>query len=441
MGMATQFLVRFTGIAQMHKIGRWISIISLSCWLSVISSANSFGIIEIYAKVKSASDLCSVLSAALDRQANKPECKVIHQESGKVRLKWNAISRYQVQVWLDTPMVRDVLDWYEFNDGGFITHSLYTSAQQLGDLHSFNTLRPDFELGTPWFVTDSIKRLMTAQKIHDAYHPVVVAVIDSGVNFEGSLASAKKYTNVREVPGDGIDNDGNGYIDDVHGWDFVETGTYSPFDDITDPDNDPSDRLGHGTAVAAIIEKTVGSAFGPFLQIMPLRVASGSGGSGAVDPGALAEAIYYAADNGAQIVNISLGGEQNYLIIEEALNYAFTKGVKIVASAGNSAGIVMFPASIAGVLSVGATDTTGAIWSGSASGNGVDLYAPGVNMLANLGVYTFSLSSDGTSFSTPIVTGVFAMLLSLGRGGGVSKKWMIICGKCLSPRVWGIGWL
>lgn len=397
---------------------RWSITGVFGCALSALIYAHGLGVVEVYAKVKPSPDACKTALKAFAGHTDQPNCKVIHAASSKVRLRWLSATHQLAAAWLDADTAQAVIEWYEFNTGGLHTNSLGVAGNTFGDISRFNTLRPTADSLAPWFVTEATKKLATAVQVHDAYHPIVVAIIDSGVNFEGSLADVPKWTNPRELGGDGLDNDANGYADDVHGWDFVETGVSSIFDDTTTPDNNPADRLGHGTAVAAIVAKTVGDAFSPYLRIMPLRVASGAGGGGSVEPAALAEAIYYATDNGADIINISLAGNQYYKLIEDALFYAMGRGVKVVAAAGNTGGAVMFPASVPGVLAVGAADSRGGVWSGSATGSAVDLYAPGVNMLTELGVNTFYLSQDGTSFAAPVVTGVLAMLTSFGQGNG-----------------------
>jgi subtilisin family serine protease len=348
----------------------------------------------------------------------QPSCKFIHKKSGKIQFHWQLANQQTVQKILNEATNSHIIEWYEFRSEIFTTHSLGDIASLPRSSTKFDTFSSSSSGLISWFVSPSIKKLTTALQAYDANHSIVVAIIDSGVNFQGFLETAKIWENPKEISNDGLDNDGNGYIDDIHGWDFVETGSFSIFDDTTTPDNNPSDRLGHGTAVAAILLKTVGAEFSTFVQIMPLRVASNSSGSGTVEPSALAEAIYYAADNGANIINISLASNQNYILVKDAIFYAINNDIKIVSAAGNSGGQVMFPASIPGVVSVGAYDINGTIWSGSASGNSVDLFAPGVNMLNALGVYTFNVSESGTSFAAPVVSGVLAMMMSFGHGDG-----------------------
>lgn len=400
-------------------VSRWHYILTglIGCLLSIIIYASDAESVTVYAQVTALKDACTKLQIFFEKHnALQPTCRVIHPASGKLQLNWKLISKQFIKTTLDEAISLHEIEWYELKSETFTTHSLGVINTFSGTSNKFDSLSSNSSVVTPWFVSDSMKKLSTALQVHDAYHVIVVAIIDSGVNFEGSLATATVWTNPGEINSDGLDNDGNGYIDDVHGWDFVETGVFSFFDDAITPDNNTSDRLGHGTAVAAILLKTVGEEFRPYVTIMPLRVASNSGGSGAVEPAALAEAIYYAADNGANIINISLAANQNYRLVEDAVLYAMSKGVRIVASAGNSGGSVMFPASVSGVLSVGASDVNGGIWSGSAFGSEVDIFAPGVNMLTDIGVNTFNLSGSGTSFAAPVVSGALAMMMSFSHG-------------------------
>ena len=155
---------------------------------------------------------------------------------------------------------------------------------------------------------------------------VIVAVIDSGVDLLHPDLQGNLWRNTQEIAGDGIDNDGNGYVDDVHGYDFVSS------------EGDPSDRNGHGSHVAGTIAAVgddsagmVGVAFKA--KIMALQGLSefGSGGHAG-----LAEAIAYAVDNGATIINNSWGGTAGTSIIRDAIQYAHDNDVLVLNAAGNS---------------------------------------------------------------------------------------------------------
>ena len=158
-------------------------------------------------------------------------------------------------------------------------------------------------------------------------NPVVVAVIDTGIDAAHPDIQGQLWTNPGEIPGNGIDDDDNGYIDDVHGWDFVNN------------DNDPHDGHGHGAHVAGTIAAATHNTLGIAglswgAKIMTLKGLSDSGSGPA---SALAEAVIYAADNGAHIINNSWGGLTSYSpqVLEDAFAYAASAGCLSIASAGN----------------------------------------------------------------------------------------------------------
>jgi subtilisin family serine protease len=242
---------------------------------------------------------------------------------------------------------------------------------------------------------------------------VVVAVIDTGVDYNHVELSSNIWVNSGEIAGDGIDNDNNGFTDDVRGWDFVQD------------DNTPMDSNGHGTHVAGTIaadniEHTIGSnnvsltGVAYNATIMPVRVldANGSGTESSVIAG-----IRYAVDNGADVINLSLGGSGTTDAEREAIRYAAEHGVVVVMAAGNSAGSSPgYPAHYATDwgIAVGAVDSTNrmANFSNKAGIPPLDyVVAPGVNVYSTTPGNTYS-SFSGTSMATPHVAGVAALILS-----------------------------
>ncbi len=224
---------------------------------------------------------------------------------------------------------------------------------------------------------------------------VVVAIIDTGLNplpFSGSI-----YTNTREIAGDGIDNDGNGYVDDVHGWDFYEW------------DNDPRGSAGdgaHGTMVAGQVLK---GAQGAGVSFLSCQVGPGPW----LSLDAIVEAIGYAVDQGARIINMSFGASFPYQVLTEAIQQAAQRGVLLVAAAGNSGS--MLPSYPAGyskeVVSVAASNNAGQKTWWSNYGSTVDFTAPGENVTTTNWDGS-PVSVSGTSFSAPFVAGVLARILA-----------------------------
>jgi serine protease len=196
------------------------------------------------------------------------------------------------------------------------------------------------------------------------------------------------------------------------------------YDFVNDKD-DASDDNGHGTHVAGTIAQSTNNGYGVAgiayqASIMPLKVLSGSGGGTIAD---IAEAIKFAADNGASVINMSLGGGGASSMMEEAIKYAYNKGVVIVAAAGNEGrNSAAYPARYPNVISVSATDAAGHKASYSNFGAGVDISAPGGSETGKILQNTVDPSSgesvfvgfQGTSMAAPHVAGVAALIRATG---------------------------
>ena len=249
---------------------------------------------------------------------------------------------------------------------------------------------------------------------------VVVAVIDSGVDIDHEDLAANIWINEDEVADDGIDNDGNGYVDDIYGWNF---GSGQDNNEVT-PGND-SDSQDHGTHVAGIIaaqDNDIGiTGVAPDAELMVLRmgdIVTGDDGVGYYDnAGDLAAAIVYAVDNGANVINLSLAWNDSPGL-EYALAYAADNDVITVSSAGNS-GLdhpQQVPAEYATDygITVGAVDSDGDLSSFSnLAGNDSDLQyvvAPGSSIYSTLPDDDYGYKS-GTSMAAPYVSGVIALML------------------------------
>jgi len=258
--------------------------------------------------------------------------------------------------------------------------------------------------------------------------PVVVAVIDTGLDWHHlDFSRANLWRNPGETPDNGKDDDGNGYVDDIIGWDFIAG------------HNRPWDHDGHGTFIAGVIAATQNNNVGiaginPHAQIMVLKALNSFGHTRA---SYLAKAIVYAVDNGAQIINMSVGGKKISVMEKEAIKYAKSKGVLVVVAAGNE-GINASEFGVAGlesVLTVAATDLEDKRPVFSNWGAQIDIAAPGVEVLSLRARRTDTMRdipgveyeagaayvgddkryyrAGGTSFSAPIVTGVASLLLSV----------------------------
>lgn len=305
----------------------------------------------------------------------------------------------------------------------------------------------DPELPRQWGVNDI--GAPTAWKTSGGSPSVVVAVLDSGVDYTHPDLLPNLWRNPGESgdkANNGIDDDGNGYVDDSIGWDFVSNDN-KPFDLTLEPwqfllgGGNP----GHGTHCAGNVAARGGNGLGisgvaPFVKIMPLRFIAEKGGGTTSDA---VGAIYYAVDNGAKILSNSWGnfGEDESnpdgnRAMRDAFAYAQSKGVLVIAAAGNGRGGIgfnndtdpeaTFPASYPyeNIISVAAIDSKDQLGSFSNFGQrSVDIGAPGVAIFSTMvdGRYGDKLAElpgvpvptwDGTSMATPHVAGAAALVWS-----------------------------
>jgi subtilisin family serine protease len=246
-------------------------------------------------------------------------------------------------------------------------------------------------------------RMPTAWTISRGDPSVIVAVIDSGVEMEHEdLPEAAFWINFAELTGQpGVDDDGNGYVDDLRGWDWVER------------DNHPNDRFGHGTHVAGTILAALNNSSGvagmaPGLQIMPLRILNERGGGWISD---LVDALDYARQHGARIVNLSLEGSDS-AALHAAIQRLHAEGILIVAATGNHGNRVFWPAAYPETLAVAAVDANDQRALFSNAGPETDLAAPGVQILSTYKNNTY-FKKDGTSMAVPHVAALGGLLWSL----------------------------
>jgi subtilisin family serine protease len=254
-------------------------------------------------------------------------------------------------------------------------------------------------VGTAWNVSDG--------------SGVVVAVLDSGITLTHPDLQDNIWTNTMEIAGDGIDNDGNGFIDDVYGWNFVSNNS-----NTTDAD-------GHGTHVAGIIGAVAdnsigGSGVAPGVEILPVKVISGSNGSTAN----IVSAINYVLDlksHGVNlaVINMSLGYYNEDPAVGQAIKKAGDTGIVVVASAGNEGknndAKPHYPSgynNFDNLISVAAIDSNGQLASYSNYGQTtVDLAAPGTSIYSTTKNGSYGLM-NGTSMAAPFVSAAVAILVA-----------------------------
>lgn len=276
-------------------------------------------------------------------------------------------------------------------------------------LHNDGTFRP-FN-GNPTVKAGADMDMPKAWEIETGDSSIIVGIIDTGCKWKHKEFEGRIWKNLREIPGNQIDDDGNGYADDSIGWDFVRN------------NGDITDNQGHGTEMASLIGSNGNNGIGYAgvdwkCKLMILKVKEAS--DLALEQN-VANAIRYAVDNGARIVNISLSGQSHSSVLASAVEYARSKNVFIVAGAGN-AGIdsVEYPARFEYCLAVGSTDPDDVrsktfFWGGgSNSGGDIDVVAPGnfVYALDYLPATEYDYVTGGTSNSTALVSGLASLLLA-----------------------------
>ncbi len=267
-----------------------------------------------------------------------------------------------------------------------------------------------------------------AWQITSGSKEIKVAIVDTGVDYLHPDLQKNIFVNELEdinhngLLDDGdinnIDDDGNGFIDDVIGWDFTDRIGF-PFSasggDYLTWDNDPMDEYGHGTWVAGIIGAISNNIIGtsglvPNTKIINVRAFDPTGNGEEDDAAA---AILYAIQMGAKVINMSFGDTNFSLVLRDIIKFAYDNNVVLVASAGNSSSNKPhYPSSYPEVISVGATDENDYLASFSNYGSTIDLVAPGVNLWTteiNNSYRKFS----GTSSAAPVVSSAAALLLSL----------------------------
>ena len=262
----------------------------------------------------------------------------------------------------------------------------------------------------------------------------IIAFLDTGVDWHHPDLAANIWTNTAEADGvTGVDDDNDGYVDDVHGWDFINN------------DNDPSDDNSHGTHVAGIAcavgDNGIGIAGVDWhAKIMPIKVFQSSGRG---DVATITQGIYYAVMKGATVTNMSFGSYARSLTMETALQYAYAQCV-LVAAAGNDHESIypkdpmnpttFYPAALPYVLGVQAWgmlgglasfsnyDPDGPIYSEYSEGFNYEMLAPGEVIISTVPGGNYRVMS-GTSMATPMVSGAVALYFSKNPNGSREELW------------------
>ena len=293
------------------------------------------------------------------------------------------------------------------------TRNVYQVVDALSEDPSIEWAEPDF-LAYPTSTIPNDARFSeqwgldqiqapAAWDIETGDQTVVIAVVDSGIDISHQDLSPKIWNNPGEVANNGIDDDNNGFIDDVNGWDFVNS------------DNDPQDDYGHGTQVAGVVSAQSNNSVGIAgvcwgCKLMPVKVMQVSGVANYSD---IAAGVLYAAEKGAEVINLSLGGQSDSNTLKSAIQAATDiYGSVVVGGAGNNnLDSPLYPAAYGEVLAVAGTTQSDNKYGLSNYGARVDVSAPAVGISTTFmgGDYGYV---DGTSLSAAFASGFAGLLRS-----------------------------
>ena len=260
-------------------------------------------------------------------------------------------------------------------------------------------------------------KLPEAWTIEKGNKNVVIAIVDSGIDYRHDDLANKIWVNQDEIPDNEIDDDENGYVDDVYGWDFTDAPNLQAEGDFVEGDNEPIDESGHGTHVAGIAGAVPDNGIGIAgvawnCSLMAVRAGLSLGGGSRMQDDDSAAAIVYAADNGADIINMSWGSKQQSFVIRDAIEYAYARGVVLIGAAGNSnEAESIFPAAYRKVIAVASTNQFQQRFYRSNYGASVDISAPGNGIISTQIDNGYRLLT-GTSMAAAHVAGVAALMLS-----------------------------
>ncbi|MCB1182089.1 S8 family serine peptidase [bacterium] len=333
-------------------------------------------------------------------------------------VKLRDFKQIKAEHWQVTGRIEDIVSRLEddprveYAQPNYVLYALeIPNDTRFGDLWGMNNDGDFTDPSGNVAVADADIDAVEAWDVYTGSSSVLVAVIDSGVDYTHPDLAANIWSNPGEIPGNGIDDDGNGFIDDIHGWDFANG------------DADPMDDNDHGTHCSGTIGGVGNNATGVAgvnwnVSIMGLKFLTAAGSGSTANA---ISCIEYATLMGVDVMSNSWGGGPYDAAMEAAIEAAYAADIFFVAAAGNSGSnndaTPHYPSNYpnGNVISVMATDCTDSPvnepgwWSTSFGATTVDIAAPGLHIWSTTPGNTYS-DFSGTSMATPHVAGAIAML-------------------------------
>ena len=377
---------------------------------------------EIIIKLKPNNELTSFQKAVSENQSTpillknlvtEAEIKPIFSAIFKKATQFNPNNYYKITL-PESTAFDEILSKLQKLDG--------VEYAQPNHVYYIDEIPDDPEYAQQWGL-QSI-RIEPAWEITEGSRDVLITVIDTGIDYDHGDLKDNLFINPGEdLNGNGqvdaddfnqIDDDANGFVDDIRGWDFTDAPGYPDNGDYLLRDNDPADEHGHGTAIAGIIGAVGNNGLGivgvaPNCRILNLRAGTASG---LLEEEDVASAIVYAISMGSRVINMSFGDKVVSPLFRDLIQLAAQNGCTIVASSGNSYDDTPhFPSGYPETISVGAITQSEVLASYSNYGVTIDLVAPGSDILST-GLNNAYQSFSGTSAAAPFVTGVVGLLFS-----------------------------